>query len=325
MVRKSVGMLREGDQLEEVYQARDKQLRANRHGNLYLQLDLADRTGMINCRMWNAGQSVFAGFDDGDLVKIRGRVQAHQGSLQVIATCVEKAAMEGMDPSEFQSAPDHDADRLLHRAGELVRGVSSFPLRALGETILLDQAAVAGFRATPAGVSAHHAYPGGLLEHVVCMMELADRICPLYPGVDRDLVLVGCLTHDIGKIRELSSVKGLSYTDEGQLIGHLALGQEMVTGFIAQAEKLMGQAFPVELRLRVMHMLLSHHGSLEFGSPRVPMTPEAIALHQIDLMDSRMNMAMRHLREDRAGGSWTPVHATLQRRLYRGTQPGQAD
>lgn len=252
-------------------------------------------------------------------------MQAHQGSLQVIATCVEKSAMDGMDPSEFQSAPDHDADKLLHRANELVRGISSFPLRALGETILLDQAAVAGFRATPAGVSAHHAYPGGLLEHVVCMMELADRICPLYPGVDRDLVLVGCLTHDIGKIRELSSTKGLSYTDEGQLLGHLALGQEMVNGFIAQAEKLMGQPFPAELRLRVMHMLLSHHGSLEFGSPRVPMTPEAIALHQIDLMDSRMNMAMRHLREDRAGGSWTPMHATLQRRLYRGTQPGQAD
>ncbi len=322
MVRKSVGVLREGDQLEEVYQARDKQLRANRHGNLYLQLDLADRTGMINCRMWNAGQSVFAAFEDGDLVKIRGRVQAHQGSLQVIATCVEKASAEGLDPNEFQSAPDHDADKLLQRANDLVRGISSFPLRALGETILLDQAAVAGFRTTPAGVSAHHAYPGGLLEHVVCMMELADRVCPLYPGVDRDLVLIGCLIHDIGKIRELSSSKGLSYTDEGQLIGHLALGQEMLAGFISQAEKLMGQTFPADLRLRVLHMLLSHHGSLEFGSPRVPMTPEAIALHQIDLLDSRMNMALRHLREDRAGGAWTPVHSSLQRRLYRGSQIG---
>lgn len=322
MVRKSVGMLREGDQLEEVYQARDKQLRANRHGNLYLQVDLADRTGVINCRMWNAGQSVFSGFEDGDLVKIRGRVQAHQGALQVIATCVEKAPLDGHDPNDFLAAPDHDADKLLARANELVRGIGNFPLRALGETILLDQDTVTGFRETPAGVSAHHAYPGGLLEHVVCMMELADRICPLYPGVDRDLVLIGCLTHDIGKVRELSSAKGLNYTDEGQLLGHLALGQEMLRDYIAKAEKLMGQPFPGDLRLRVMHMLLSHHGSLEFGSPRVPMTPEAIALHQIDLMDSRMNMTLRHLREDRSGGAWTPIHASLQRRLYRGSQPG---
>ena len=143
MARRTVGSFREGEQLEEVFQARDKQLRANRNGNLYLQLDLADRTGLINCRMWNAGQSIFAGFDDGDLVRIRGRVQAHQGALQVIATCVEKASLDGLDPADFQVAPDHDADKLLQRALDLVRSISLFPLRALGEAMLLDGAHVA--------------------------------------------------------------------------------------------------------------------------------------------------------------------------------------
>ncbi|MCY2936946.1 MAG: OB-fold nucleic acid binding domain-containing protein [Planctomycetota bacterium] len=318
MARRTVGSFREGEQLEEVFQARDKQLRANRNGNLYLQLDLADRTGLINCRMWNAGQSIFAGFDDGDLVRIRGRVQAHQGALQVIATCVEKASLDGLDPADFQVAPDHDADKLLQRALDLVRSISLFPLRALGEAMLLDPEIVEGFRCTPAGVSAHHAYPGGLLEHVASMMEVADRICPLYTGVDRDLVLIGCLVHDIGKIRELSSSKGLSYTDEGQLLGHMALGQEMISAFITKAEALMALPFPPETRMRVLHMLHSHHGALEFGSTRVPMTPEAVVLHQIDLLDSRVNMALRHLREDRSGATWTPVHSALQRRFYRG-------
>jgi 3'-5' exoribonuclease len=150
------------------------------------------------------------------------------------------------------------------------------------------------------------------------MMDIAHAIAPLYTGLDRDTLIVGILIHDIGKVEELSVGQGFAYTDAGQLLGHLALGQDMVSAKIVEVEKTLGTQFPPQTRLRLFHMLLSHHGLLEHGSPKLPMTPEAVALHQIDSMDSRMNMVLRHIEENRAQGAWAPWHPALQRRLYRG-------
>ena len=174
----------------------------------------------------------------------------------------------------------------------------------------------------PAGVRMHHAYVGGLLEHVVTLLEAADRLAPLYPGVDRDLLLMGVFLHDIGKVRELACDRAFAYTDEGQLVGHIVLGVEMLLEKVRQVPDLTSEPFPPELLLRLKHLIVSHHGTLEFGSPVMPMTPEAIALHYLDNLDAKVHSFTRDIREDRGASAWTPFSPATQRRLFKGGRPG---
>ena len=186
------------------------------------------------------------------------------------------------------------------------------------ECYLIDNEFMRGLCQAPAGIRVHHAYIGGLLEHLVTMLDVAERILPLYPDVDTDLVIVGVFLHDSGKIRELTYLRGFGYSDEGQLIGHLTIGTEMLQDKVAQVPDLTGEPFPRELLIRLKHMILSHHGSLEYGSPKVPMTPEAVALHAIDTLDTRINICLREIKDDRGTSPWTQFNQALQRRLYKG-------
>ena len=165
----------------------------------------------------------------------------------------------------------------------------------------------------------HHAYAGGLLEHIVNLLETITRIADLYPKVDSRLLLAGAFLHDIGKVRELEFEAVFGYSDEGQLIGHLVQGVEMVNEHIPEAERRLGRKFPEETLLRVKHMLLSHHGSYEFGSPKLPMTPEAIALHHLDNLDAKVNEYTTLITSDpNSQSTWTPYQATMQRKIFKG-------
>src|SRR5205085_4692970 len=187
---------------------------------------------------------------------------------------------------------------------------------------LMDDHFVEGLCKAPAGIRNHHAYLGGLLEHVVQLLDVADRVLPLYPQLDRDLLLTGIFLHDVGKVRELSYGRVFSYTDEGQLIGHLVIGVEMLNERAARVPDLTGEPFPAELLLRLKHMIVSHHGSLEFGSPKLPMTPEAIALHYLDNLDAKIHTFTREIRDDPSReSSWTPFIQNLGRRLFKGGPP----
>jgi 3'-5' exoribonuclease len=195
-------------------------------------------------------------------------------------------------------------------------------LRALAECFLMDGEFARDFCRAPAGIRHHHAYIGGLLEHVVALLEGAERLLPLYPEVDRDLLLMGVFLHDVGKVRELSYSRSLIYTDEGQLLGHLVIGVEMLTEKVARVPDLTGESFPRELLLRLKHMILAHHGTYEFGSPKLPMTPEAIALHYLDNFDAKVHSFTRDIREDKNQTStWTPFNQLLQRKLFKGGSP----
>src|SRR5262249_33000645 len=196
-------------------------------------------------------------------------------------------------------------------------------LRALGECFLMDDTFLRAFAACPAGVKLHHAYVGGLLEHTVTMMDIADRLLPFYPGVDRDLLIMGVFLHDAGRPRELTYGRAFGSSDEGQLGGHTAIGVEMLTEQSARVPDLTGEPLPRDLMVRLKHMVLSHHGTQEYGSPKVPMTPEAMLLHSIDMMDTRMHMVLRDIKEDRLSTTaWTPYNHTLQRRFYKGGANG---
>jgi len=323
MARRYLQQLTDGETIDEVYLVSEKQLRANRNGNLYIQLELRDRTGAISARLWNAGEQLFRSFEEGDFLQIKGKAQLFQGALQIILSRLDKVESEKVELADFLPRTEHDVSKLLERLRGMLLKMSNPHLRALIECFLMDEKFVEGFCKVPAGVRNHHAYLGGLLEHVVQLLDVGDRLLPLYPQLDRDLLLTGIFLHDVGKVRELSYGRVFSYTDEGQLIGHLVIGVEMLNEKAAQVPDLTGEPFPAEMLLRLKHMILSHHGTYEFGSPKLPMTPEAIALHHLDNLDAKVHSFTRDIRDDRNQESaWTPYSQSLQRRLFKGSSNG---
>ncbi len=205
------------------------------------------------------------------------------------------------------------------RLGEMLRGMSDPALQTLAECFLMDEALMAKLTMAPAGTKNHHAYHGGLLEHVVNLMEVVLAVGPCYPQVNRDLLLMGAFLHDLGKTEELSYDRGLSYTDEGQLIGHLIMAVAMLDKKLAEAEKLSGESIPAETVLRLKHMIVSHHGEYAFGSPKLPMTVEAMALCCLDNLDAKLNTFSHLMQEDpNVDSPWTTYQANLDRKLFKG-------
>lgn len=319
MSRRYVNQLANGESVDDIFLVADKQLRANRQGNLYLHLDLRDRTGTINARLWNVTEEQASRFDAGDYLATRGKVQVFQGTLQLILSHVEPIDATGVEPSEYLPQPTHNVAELTARLRKLLMGLSDPFLRALGECFLIDDVFLTRYTTAPAGIKNHHAYHGGLLEHTVTMMTVAERIAPLYPEVHADLLLMGIFLHDIGKIHELTYDRSFGYSDEGQLVGHLVQGVVILREKARLTADLTGEPFPEELLLRLEHMIVSHHGTPEHGSIKQPMTPEAVALHYIDNLDAKLHLYTREIRDDPSREStWTPYNPNLGRRLYKG-------
>jgi 3'-5' exoribonuclease len=323
MGRRAIQLLTDGESIDEVYMVTDKQLRTNRQGSLFLQLELRDRTGAISARLWNANDPQFRSFMEGDFLRIKGKVQLFQGALQILFTAFERIDSSKVALDEYVPRVEQDVHKLYDRLKNQLLRLNDPHLRALAECFLMDDAFVTAFCRCPAGIRNHHAYLGGLLEHVATMMEGADRIAPLYPELNRDLLLMGVFLHDIGKVHELSFENVFGYTDEGQLVGHIDIGVEMLTEKVAKVPDLTGEPFPRETLLRLKHMIVSHHGTYEFGSPRLPATPEAIALHYLDNLDAKLHVFARDIREDRnALSAWTTYNPGIQRRLFKGLREG---
>lgn len=318
MARHTIKSLSDGDQVDEVYVALEKQLRANRNGNFYLQVELRDRTGTIIARQWNAGESLFRTFDNGDFLRVHGKVQLFQGTLQMIVHSLEKVPTDQVDLSEFLPHTEQDISKLFEKVRNHLRSQSNPHLKALAESFLMDERLMGDFCKVPAGIRHHHAYLGGLVEHIAGLMEAWDRLAPLYPAVNRDMLIIGIFLHDIGKVRELVCDKALSYSDEGQLVGHIVQGLEILNEKVALVPQLTGEPFPLELHWRLKHMILSHHGSLEFGSPKVPMTLEAIALHHLDNLDAKIHAFQKEMEEAGKDARWTPFNNLLGRKLFKG-------
>ncbi len=321
MSRRLISELPPQTKIDQVFLATHKQLRPNRSGQLYMQVELSDKSGIISGRLWNASDADYASFTDGDYVRVEGHSQLFSGAMQIIIAAIERADPGLVDEREFRVLSGTDIERLLAELRGLLTGLRP-PLDALVAAILDDDALMGRVIRTPAGVKHHHAYAGGLLDHVVNLMRLADLIAPLYPDMDRDLLLVGVLVHDIGKTIELESEKGFSYTDPGQLLGHVLLGLEIVDGKIRDVENLTGKPFDSETAMRVKHMIASHHGSYEFGSPRLPMTLEAVALHHLDHLDAKMAGTIQLLRSEASlDGGWTQYQQSQGRKFFRGRGP----
>ncbi len=318
--RRYVCQLGHNEQISQVFMASEKQLRPNRNGNLYLQLQLSDRSGAIAARLWNASENDYRAFENGDYVKVDGNTQLFQGNMQFIATSIRRARLDEVDEVDFKVLRTDEIDRMATRLTEILRTIKMPELRNLADCFLMDTEFMAKFTAAPAGMKNHHAYQGGLLEHVVSLLELVLVVAPRYPRLDIDKLLVGAFLHDAAKVDELAYEREITYTDEGQLLGHMVIAMTMIDDKVREAERLAGEPFPKHLVTEIKHMVISHHGEYEYGSAKLPMTLEAVALHHLDNLDAKL-ASFTQLMADcpNVESNWTQYHANLGRKLYKGS------
>lgn len=321
MSRRFVNELSDGEVIDQVFMASEKQLRTNRNGNLYLQVRLNDKTGSVTAMLWNANQKHYDSFNNGDFIRVRGTSQLYNGGMQVLAKNVDKTDESTVDEADFVTLSNDAVEQMVARVAEMLRGISNVHLRNLAECFLIDESFMKGFRTAPAGIKNHHAYLGGLLEHVLSLMEVCALVGPRYPNLDTDLLLMGAFLHDVGKIRELTYSPDLGYSDSGQLIGHLVLGVSILDEMIEVTEKQSGETFPEVLANQLRHMIVSHHGQYEFGSPKLPMTIEAVALHFLDNLDAKVHSLTHLIEEDvNKDSPWTVYHPSLGIKIYKGNK-----
>jgi 3'-5' exoribonuclease len=293
-----------------------KQTRTTKSNKPYLNLIFGDKTGQLEGRVWEPNDPrIPKDIERGDIVKVRGCVSRFDERLQMKVEQMRRAMTGEADKTDLMPSTTRDVDALWSELLGFVESFTQPDLKRLLTTLLSDPQLAEAYREAPAARQLHHAWLGGLLEHVISLLQLADRVAPHYPLLHRDLLLTGVVLHDIGKVRELSWDAGFDYTVEGQLLGHIPMGVALVEKTI---EGLPG--FPGRLRTLVVHMILSHHGKLEFGSPKLPMIPEALVLNFLDDLDAKMqavtNEFDKSAREGKAAGELTgKVWALDQRQL----------
>ena len=269
------------------YVVSNKQIKSKKSGEPYLDLTLMDRTGTIQAKMWDNVEECAYAFDQDDIVKIKGLVNKYNQRWQLTIHKIRKMDEAEIDFSDYLPKTSKDIDQLWRTLGEFVASIGEPHLRRLLELFMADPDVARAYRNAPAAKTMHHAFIGGLLDHVVSLMHSCDLVAPNYAFINRDLLLTGAFLHDIGKVHELSYARSFGYTTEGQLLGHLIIDLEMLHAKLAEIP-----GFPAQLKILVEHLIISHHGQYEFGSPKLPMFPEALMLHYLDDMDSKME-AMR--------------------------------
>ncbi|HTW79255.1 MAG TPA: HD domain-containing protein [Terracidiphilus sp.] len=274
----------EGRSFDGYFLVLAKQQRSTKTNKPYLNLSLGDKTGQIEARVWDlADPRIAKTFEQGDTVKVRGTATRFDDRNQVKVEQLRLAGPHEVDKADLLPATSYDVGQLWSQLESTIEGLNNADLKRLLKALLADPAIARAFREAPAARQLHHAWLGGLLEHVISLLGLADRVAAHYPMLDRELLLTGVILHDIGKIRELTWDVGFDYSVEGVLLGHIQMGVDMVEKTIATLP-----GFPERLRALVVHMILSHHGKLEFGSPKLPMIPEALVLNFVDDLDAKV-------------------------------------
>ncbi len=315
MKKQFVNMLNAGDEVEDIFVLAEKALLQKKDGANYLSLTLSDKTGQIKGLVWDNVDEICAAAVSGNFVKICAKVSEYRDALQVVVKKMTVCDADSVDPSDYLPATGLDVDDLFDRLVKRTETLRNEHLKRLLHAFWFDADFVKNFKRAPAAKNMHHAYIGGLLVHTVSMVFLADKIADHYRGgpVDRDLLIAGAIFHDIGKIREFEYQYKIDYSDEGRLLSHIVIGIRMID------EKLdkIGN-FPKELEILLKHMVVSHHGSREFGSPEVPKTIEAVLLNYVDEIDSKVNGIRDFIARENTTENWTPYHKLLGRHFFVG-------
>jgi len=288
-----------------------KQVKPKKTGEPYLALTLGDRSGQIDAKMWDNVEEAIDAFEQDDFLKVKGLLNKYKNRFQITIHKVRRMGESEVDYADYLPKTTKDVDQLWASLAAFVASFQNAHLKALVDAFMSDPKIAEAYRNAPAAKTLHHAFIGGLLEHVVSLCRSCDLICQNYPQLNRDLLLTGAFFHDIGKIHELSYSRSFAYTTKGQLLGHMIIELEMLQ------EKLAGLPdFPDELKILIEHLIISHHGHYEFGSPKLPMFPEALVLHYLDDLDSKVESMRAHFeREAGIVGSWTGYNPSLGRSL----------
>jgi 3'-5' exoribonuclease len=288
-----------------------KQIKPKKNGEPYLALVLGDRCGQIEAKMWDNVQDALDAFEQDDFLKVKALLNRFKNRFQLTIHKLRRLVDSEVEFADYLPKTTKDVDELWRTLEEFVSSFRNPYLKALIEAFMADPLIAGAYRDAPAAKSVHHAYIGGLLDHVVSLFRSCDLICRNYPQVDRDLLLAGAFLHDIGKIHELSYNRSFAYTSRGQLLGHMVIELEMLQAKVARI-----RSFPEELKMLLEHLIISHHGRYEFGSPKLPMFPEALMLHYLDDLDSKMESMRAHFeREADSDTSWTSYNPSLGRTL----------
>jgi len=290
----------------------EKELRSTREGKPYLRLELGDRSGTIEARMWDQFETASKDINRDDFIKVQARVEIYRNRPQLALMQVRLAKPGEIDLPDFLPASKADVAKLYSQLLEFAASISNPHLRKLATTILSDPAIAAKYKRAPAAKVMHHAYLGGLLEHVISLCGLAKLASSHFPELDLDLLLTAAILHDVGKLDELCYDRSISYTVEGQLLGHIVMELETVTKAIDAIE-----GFPANLKIVVKHLLISHHGQYEFGSPKLPMIREALVFHYLDDLDSKLAAARAALAVDSGEPDWSAYSGALGRKFLR--------
>jgi 3'-5' exoribonuclease len=312
MKRKFVSELRAGDVVEDLFVLADKHMAQKKDGANYLNITVTDRTGSVRAVAWDQVEQISQAACVGDVVLLKATVSEYRGVLQLVVRQMT-AAGENVDPGDFLPRTPRPIESMFDRLKTLTRAIQTPYIRALFDALWADADLVQGFKTAPAAKTMHHAYIGGLLEHSLSMALLTEKIAGHYAGVNADLLLAGAILHDIGKIQEFAYSAVIDYSDAGRLLSHIVLGLAMVDEKLAKVAD-----FPPEEALLLKHLIVSHHGSREFGSPEVPKTIEAVLLNYIDEIDSKVNGIRDFMASEEPGQSWTAYHKLLGRHFYKG-------
>jgi 3'-5' exoribonuclease len=290
----------------------EKEIRNTREGKAYLRLELGDRSGTIEARMWDQFDAVVKDINRDDFVKVQARVEIYRNKPQLSLQNLRLAKPEEIDLADFLPQTKADVEKLYAELLEYAGSIANPWLKKLTTGILSDPKIATRFKRAPAAKVMHHAYLGGLLEHVISLCGLAKQIAAHYPELDVDLLLTAAILHDVGKLDELCYERAINYTVEGQLLGHIMMEFETVSKAMDAIE-----GFPANLKTVVQHMLISHHGQYEFGSPKLPMIREALAFHYMDDLDSKLAAARAALALDSGEPEWSAYSGALGRKFLR--------
>ncbi len=309
----TIATLKEGDWVDETYLAVSKQVSTAKNGVTFLSIKLADKSGEIDGRLWDNADEVAGRFEREDFVRIKGVAANYQGAIQVKIKTLEKVDDSKVDVSNFIQSSKRNPDEMAEELRGVAAGISNKHLKQLLTSFLNDRAFMEAFKRAPAAKTLHHNYVGGLIEHVVELIGICRDVARHFRSIDADLLTAGAFLHDIGKVRELGIRKSIEYTTEGRLIGHITLGYEMLLEKINSIP-----AFPAELVMLLKHIMLSHHGEYEFGSPKRPKIQEAIIIHYLDDLSAKINNFQATLaKENVAEGDWSSFSKMHDRYLYR--------
>ncbi len=311
-----VEQIRERDWVESPFLVRDKIMAMAKNGKPYMTLKLIDRSGEVEGRVWDRVDEWNGLFDRDDFLLVKGKASVYMGKMQIVIQELERLPENAVELADFLPVAPRDPAEMLSELHSRVAAIEDGHLRALLEAFLADPEFLQRYATAPAAKAMHHVYIGGLLEHSLAVAGLADDVCRRYPGLNHDLLVTGALLHDVGKVAELSYLRSFNYTDDGKLLGHIVIGVEMIEERLRRLPD-----FPRPLATLLKHLLLSHHGQYEYGSPKRPKTLEAVILNFIDDLDSKINGVRTHIeREPESDSSWTSYHRLYDRYFFKGSE-----